>query len=44
VNPTKLEMYLGDDDFEKVMGMAKEEWKKIPAWKKTSLRKENGLF
>ena len=44
VNPTKLEMYLSDDDFEKALGMSKEEWKKLPAWKKTNLRKENGLF
>lgn len=44
VNPTKLEMYLGDDDFVKTLGMSKEEWKKLPAWKKTTLRKEHGLF
>ena len=44
VNPTKLEMYLSNDDFEKTLGMSKEEWKKLPAWKKTNLRKENGLF
>lgn len=44
VNPTKLEMYLGDEDFEKTLGMSKDEWKKLASWKKTNLRKENGLF
>lgn len=44
VNPTKLEMYLDDDEFEQTLGMAKDEWKKLPAWKKTNLRKEHGLF
>ncbi|CRL08353.1 CLUMA_CG021256, isoform A [Clunio marinus] len=44
VNATKLEMYLSDDDFEKTLGMDKNEWKKLPAWKKTNLRKEVGLF
>lgn len=44
VNATKLEMYLSDDEFEETLGMAKDEWKKLPAWKKTTLRKEHGLF
>lgn len=44
VNPTKLEMYLADEDFEQTLGMSKDEWKKLPAWKKTNLRKEHGLF
>ena len=44
VNPTKLEMYLDDDEFEETLGMTKEEWKNLPAWKKTNLRKEHGLF
>lgn len=44
VNPTKLEMYLDDDDFVKTLGMTKDEWKNLPAWKKTNLRKDHGLF
>ncbi|KAL7050581.1 hypothetical protein ACKWTF_004132 [Chironomus riparius] len=44
VNPTKLEVYLDDDDFEKTLGMTKDEWKTLPSWKKTNLRKEHGLF
>lgn len=44
VNPTKLELYLDDDEFEQTLGMPKDEWKKLPAWKKTNLRKEHGLF
>lgn len=44
VNPTKLEMYLSPGDFEQTLGMTKEEWKKLPAWRQTTLRKEHGLF
>jgi hypothetical protein len=39
-----LEMYLSSDEFEKTLGMTKEEWKKVPAWKQRNLRKEHGLF
>lgn len=44
VNSTQLEKYLNDDDFEKALGMNKEEFKKLPLWKRTNLKKENGLF
>jgi len=44
VNPTKLELYLSDEEFEATLGMSKEEWSNVPAWKKTNLRKEHGLF
>lgn len=44
MNPTRLEMYLGDEDFENTLGMTKHEWQKLPTWKKTSLRKDSGLF
>lgn len=44
VNPTKLEMYLSPEEFEQTLGMTKEEWKKLPAWKQTNLRKEHNLF
>jgi supervillin len=44
VNPTKLEMYLSNEDFEETLGMSKDEWKKLAAWKKTNFRKEHGLF
>lgn len=44
VNPTKLEMYLTDKDFEEILGMTKDSWTKQPAWKKNSIRKDLGLF
>jgi supervillin len=44
VNPTKLEMYLNDEEFSTSLGMTKDEWKELPQWKKTNLKKENGLF
>jgi supervillin len=44
VNPSMLEMYLSSDEFVKTLGMTKEEWKKVPAWKQRNLRKEYGLF
>eukprot|EP01117_Protostelium_nocturnum_P005492 TRINITY_DN1988_c1_g1_i3.p1 TRINITY_DN1988_c1_g1~~TRINITY_DN1988_c1_g1_i3.p1 ORF type:complete len:1152 (+),score=420.18 TRINITY_DN1988_c1_g1_i3:181-3456(+) len=39
-----LEMYLSDQDFEKLFKMNKDEWKKAPAWKTLSLRKTHKLF
>jgi supervillin len=44
VNPTKLELYLNDNDFEEILGMTKDSWNKLPAWKKNSLRKDHELF
>lgn len=44
VNPTKLEMYLSDEDFKEILGMTKDSWTKQPAWKKNSMRKDLGLF
>ncbi|KAI9563176.1 hypothetical protein GHT06_010634 [Daphnia sinensis] len=44
VDPTKLESYLTDDDFQETMGMSKTEFYALPAWRQTQLRKETGLF
>jgi supervillin len=44
VNPTKLELYLSDEDFEKCLGVSKAEFNKLPLWKKNKLKKDNGLF
>lgn len=44
INATKVEMYLSDEDFEKTLGLTKIEWRKLPLWKKISLRKDKGLF
>jgi len=44
VNPEKREEYLSDEEFEKVMGMNKEEWTKIPTWKQENLKKTAKLF
>ncbi|KAK9877942.1 hypothetical protein WA026_020164 [Henosepilachna vigintioctopunctata] len=44
VDPTHLEDYLSPEDFQNVLSMTKEEYLKLPSWKQTSLKKENGLF
>ncbi|XP_019766886.2 uncharacterized protein LOC109542202 isoform X2 [Dendroctonus ponderosae] len=44
VDPTQLEVYLCDSDFQELLEMSKEEFEKLPSWKKTSLKKEKGLF
>lgn len=44
VDPTHLERYLSAKDFEELLLMSKEEFEKLPSWKKTTLKKEKGLF
>ncbi|XP_066250261.1 supervillin-like [Euwallacea similis] len=44
VDPTQLEIYLSDSDFQNLLHMSKDEFENLPAWKKTSLKKEKGLF
>eukprot|EP01088_Endostelium_zonatum_P013674 TRINITY_DN2842_c0_g1_i4.p1 TRINITY_DN2842_c0_g1~~TRINITY_DN2842_c0_g1_i4.p1 ORF type:complete len:401 (-),score=143.75 TRINITY_DN2842_c0_g1_i4:33-1235(-) len=42
---SRLEMYLEDDDFEKVFRMTRDEWENnVPEWKKMKMRKETRLF
>lgn len=44
VDPTHIEKYLSPDDFEELLSMSKEDFEKLPSWKKTALKKEKGLF
>ncbi|KAJ8957583.1 hypothetical protein NQ318_020624 [Aromia moschata] len=44
VDPTHIERYLSADDFQELLSMSKEEFDKLPSWKKTALKKEKGLF
>jgi len=38
------EMWLSDTDFNKLMGMTKDEWAKAPGWKRQQKKKAVGLF
>ncbi|XP_062401454.1 advillin [Sardina pilchardus] len=44
VDPAQKEKHLSDTDFEAIFGMAKEQFVKLPQWKKISLKKGKGLF
>jgi supervillin len=44
VEPATIEMYMGDEEFSKIMEMTKTEFTKIPPWKQTDLRKKINLF
>ncbi|CAG9856246.1 unnamed protein product [Phyllotreta striolata] len=44
VDPTNIEKYLSSEDFEQLLSMSKEEFDRLPSWKKTVLKKEKGLF
>lgn len=44
VDPTNIERYLSPGDFQEILSMSKEEFEKLPSWKKTALKKEKGLF
>uniref|UniRef100_A0A1A9WC79 HP domain-containing protein n=1 Tax=Glossina brevipalpis TaxID=37001 RepID=A0A1A9WC79_9MUSC len=44
VDPTRLEVYLNDDDFQNALGLSRTEFEQMPVWKQTSLKKERGLF
>lgn len=44
VDPAKLEVYLCDEEFDKVFKMSREEFGQQPIWKKTTLKKQAGLF
>ena len=44
VAASSREYYLNDADFEVVMGMSKENWTKIPTWRKVVIKKRVGLF
>lgn len=44
VDPTHLEMYLSPEEFVDFFAMTKEEFKSLPTWKQTDLKKDKGLF
>ena len=44
VDCTRREMYLSDAEFESLLGVNKEEWEKVPKWKKDREKKKHGLF
>ncbi|XP_078701607.1 uncharacterized protein LOC144927773 isoform X5 [Branchiostoma floridae x Branchiostoma belcheri] len=44
VDPMRLEKYLEEAEFERVLGMSREEFYLLPLWKQTNLKKERGLF
>jgi len=41
---TQLEIYLSDDEFQKVFGMAKKEFYTLKRWRQAMLKKNKGLF
>ncbi|XP_037823151.1 supervillin-like isoform X1 [Lucilia sericata] len=44
VDPTRLELYLNDEDFVKALGITRTDFEQMPLWKQTNLKKEKGLF
>ncbi|XP_039596794.1 supervillin-like isoform X2 [Polypterus senegalus] len=44
VDPLKLEVYLSDEDFQRVLEMKRDEFNALPAWKQLNLKKSKGLF
>ncbi|XP_067287931.1 advillin [Pseudorasbora parva] len=44
VDPAHRERSLSDQDFQAVLGVSREEFDRMPQWKKTSLKKGKGLF
>lgn len=44
VDPLNREQSLSDDEFAAVFAMGKEAFHRLPAWKRTSLKKQFGLF
>lgn len=44
VDPTRLERYLSPEEFENALGMPLDEFKEVPTWKQSKMKKEAGLF
>jgi len=44
VNPSKLETYLSDEDFFDLFRMDREEFKRLPLWRRDNLKKSVGLY
>ncbi|XP_071451074.1 supervillin isoform X2 [Hetaerina americana] len=41
VDPTRLELYLSPQHFQELLGMSKEDFSELPAWKQTNVKKED---
>lgn len=44
LDKTKLEQYLSEEEFKKVLQMSKEEFYALPAWKQNKVRQQIGLY
>ncbi|XP_060072060.1 gelsolin, cytoplasmic-like [Ylistrum balloti] len=44
VDPTCKEVYLSDAEFQKIFGLNRSVYKKMPRWKQMNLKKDVGLF
>ncbi|XP_033229897.1 supervillin-like isoform X2 [Belonocnema kinseyi] len=44
VDPTRLENYLSPEHFQELLGMNREAFQDLPAWKQVNLKKSIGLF
>nr|XP_015217402.1 PREDICTED: supervillin-like isoform X3 [Lepisosteus oculatus] len=44
VDPLRLELYLSDEDFQRVLEMKRDEFNTLPSWKQKNLKKSKGLF
>ncbi|XP_078385918.1 supervillin-like isoform X2 [Cetorhinus maximus] len=44
IDPHRLETYLSDEDFKKIVQMPREEFYQLPSWKQVNWKKAKGLF
>ena len=44
VDPTKMDNYLKESEFEKGLGMSQADFYALPQWKQTKVKREKGLF
>ncbi|XP_067869293.1 supervillin-like isoform X3 [Heterodontus francisci] len=44
IDPHRLETYLSDEDFKKIVQMSREEFYRLPSWKQVNWKKAKGLF
>lgn len=44
IDPACKERYLSNEEFGRIFGIPKEEFERLPVWKRTALKKQHGLF
>lgn len=44
IDPACKERYLSNEEFGRIFGITKEEFERLPVWKRTALKKQHGLF